>query len=314
MDGAFIGQIMKQKREELGLSQEELCEGICSPPTLSRIENGRQAPGYNRMNALLQRLGLPENRYYALMTKQEVEIEGFIQDIMTCEFRYNFAAKTEKERFRQQGLTMLQELEQRVQEDDTITKQFVFSTRAILGKADGLCSRAEQRSLFLDALRLTAPKFDEEDISGYIYSYDEIKLITQIATIYGIDRQHKKAIDLFGQLLKYIKKNKSANVRIAKRIPMIAYNYALQLGIVGRYAEAVEIAEYGHQASIDTAHYKFLPGLAHIRAECYYRLGNLERSKDLYSQAYYTYKLLGDENNRSILEAEAEKYLGIVFL
>lgn len=311
MDGVFIGQIIKQKREELGLSQEELCEGICSPPTLSRIETGKQAPSCNHMNALLQRLGLPENRYYVMMTQQEMEIEKLVHEITSSEFRYNFATETEKERFRQQGLAALQKLEPLAQENDTITKQFILCTKALLGKVSGLYTWADQRDLFLDALRLTVPKFDEEDISNQVYSYDEIKLITQIATNYGLDGQHKKAIDLLGQLLKYTKRTN--NMRLKKRIPLIAYNYALQLGIEGYYAEAIEVAKYGRQASIDNGHYKFLPGLAHIKAECYYQLGNIEKSKDFYMQAYYTYKLLGDEINRSILETEAQKYLGIVF-
>ena len=50
----------------LGLTQEELCEGLCEPATLSRIENGRQAPSRSRANALLQRLGLPNDRYYVI--------------------------------------------------------------------------------------------------------------------------------------------------------------------------------------------------------------------------------------------------------
>ena len=44
MRGILIGWIIKQTREEIGLTQEQLCEGICTPATLSRIENGKQAP------------------------------------------------------------------------------------------------------------------------------------------------------------------------------------------------------------------------------------------------------------------------------
>ena len=57
MREVFLGEYMKQRRLELGLTQEELCEGICEPITISRMENGRQTPSRNRINALLQRLG-----------------------------------------------------------------------------------------------------------------------------------------------------------------------------------------------------------------------------------------------------------------
>ena len=53
MQEIFIGEAIRQRRLALGLTQEELCEGLCEPATLSRIENGRQAPSRSRANALL---------------------------------------------------------------------------------------------------------------------------------------------------------------------------------------------------------------------------------------------------------------------
>ena len=66
MQEIFIGEAIRQRRLALGLTQEELGEGLCEPATLSRIENGRQAPSRSRANALLQRLGLPNDRYYVI--------------------------------------------------------------------------------------------------------------------------------------------------------------------------------------------------------------------------------------------------------
>lgn len=39
-----IGKRIKKAREECKMTQEELAFGICSPGTLSKIENGVQAP------------------------------------------------------------------------------------------------------------------------------------------------------------------------------------------------------------------------------------------------------------------------------
>ena len=57
MKNVFLGEYVKQRRLDLGLTQEQLCDGICEPMTLSRLENGKQTPSRNRINALLQRLG-----------------------------------------------------------------------------------------------------------------------------------------------------------------------------------------------------------------------------------------------------------------
>lgn len=44
MQNFFLGDYIKQKRLDLGLTQEQLCDGICEPMTLSRLENGKQTP------------------------------------------------------------------------------------------------------------------------------------------------------------------------------------------------------------------------------------------------------------------------------
>jgi transcriptional regulator with XRE-family HTH domain len=84
MQEVFLGEYIKQRRLELGLTQEELCDGICEPMTISRVENGRQTPSRNRINAILQRLGLPDDRYFALLSKNEMEIAALQREIVSC--------------------------------------------------------------------------------------------------------------------------------------------------------------------------------------------------------------------------------------
>ena len=48
------------------------------------FENGRQTPSRTRINAILQRLGLPDDRYYALVTPEELEIEALEKEIVAC--------------------------------------------------------------------------------------------------------------------------------------------------------------------------------------------------------------------------------------
>lgn len=59
----LAGEIIKKRRIELGLTQEELCWGICDPVTISRIENLKQPPSRSTADALLQRLGVSDSRY-----------------------------------------------------------------------------------------------------------------------------------------------------------------------------------------------------------------------------------------------------------
>ena len=78
-----------------------------------------------------------------------------------------------------------------------------------------------------------------------------------------------------------------------------------------RYSEAIEIAEKAQKVSRRDGSYQYLPGLLAVQAECWYFLGQKEKSKKLYLQAYYTYEAYADENNRDAIRQEMKEHLGI---
>mgnify|MGYP001724095952 CR=1 FL=1 len=55
-DNNSLGSTIRLLRRQRHLTQEQLAEGICSPITVSRIENGHQMPSKAILDALLSRL------------------------------------------------------------------------------------------------------------------------------------------------------------------------------------------------------------------------------------------------------------------
>ena len=53
MKEVIVGEVLRKCRLEKGITQKELCEGICSISTLSRIENGEQHPTRSVFNMLV---------------------------------------------------------------------------------------------------------------------------------------------------------------------------------------------------------------------------------------------------------------------
>ena len=80
-----LGPIMRARREELGLSQEDLADGICAVPTLSRIENGERMPTKNHFEMLMQRLG-----YSAMSLDFFTDRRDFLIHQMKIKMRYAF--------------------------------------------------------------------------------------------------------------------------------------------------------------------------------------------------------------------------------
>ena len=313
MKELFLGEYIKNRRMDLGLTQEQLCEGICEPITLSRLENGKQTPSRNRINALLQRLGLPDDRYFALLSKNEMEINALQEEIRMDTIRYQRAGDEERPKIRETALEKIAKLEAIAEKDDRITQQYILSCTASIGKPDGPYTHAETRDILLQALRMTVPRFDLEEINLSLYSMDETNLINQIAVTYTLEGNRKKAIDIYRQLLKYVQRHYKELARYAGCLAQIAHNYSRELLMEKRYDEALEIAELGRRACVEYGHYQFLPGLLDLIGGCYYFTGDPDKCREYYLRAYYLYEVIGHEHNRIILEKVAKERIGLEF-
>lgn len=313
MQEMFIGEAIRKRRLELGLTQEQLCEGICEPITVSRLENGKQTPSRNRINAMLERLDMPADRFYALLNKNEMDIDTLHRQITSYNIRFRKASPSERTQIREQAFKAHHELETIIDDDDTLSKQLILRSRVLLGTDAGAYSFDEKKRMLSEAIRLTAPYFDLDNIGHGLYTIAEIKIINQLALAYAHAGEHLDAINIFTQLYKYIQKHFQNSPHNRAQLSMIEYNFAKELRVVGQYRKAIEIAEEGQQACLDYGHYHSLPGLLAIQADCYHLLNDDAKSRDFYYQAYYLMKITGDEANLQILKRNAAKELKIEF-
>ena len=301
MQNFFLGDYIKQKRLDLGLTQEQLCDGICEPMTLSRLENGKQTPSRNRINALLQRLSLPDDRYFALLSKNELEMEALQKEIVACNVTEQVA----------EGFEKLAQFEALAAPDDQIAQQFALRSRVLLGRLEGRYTPMEQITLLMQAIRLTVPRFDLENIESFLYTKDEITIINQIGLAYSDDGQNKKAAEIYYQLLRYVRKHFKETIISIGMLPLVLYNYARVLDLCGRYEDGADIAQQCRKACIQYGHYQELPRCLEIEAECRHFMGDEETSKELYCQSYYLCKVIGYQVGLEVVKKEAKEYLDL---
>lgn len=306
-----LGTYIKKRREELKMSQEELCEGLCAVSSLSRIENNQQDPSRNLTKNLLERLGLPMDRFIALWDQKSITLGSLMREIRNDMVQYRQQRKEGRLLFQDRILKKLAELETVSSPDDRSVQQFLLANRAVLGGAEGPYSVSVRLAMELEAIRLTCPKFDPEDFRQGHYTMDETRLINQIANSYSEAGEKKRAIDIYRQLLWYIEKNDKELAGYAGHFCLVAQNYAIDLGTESYYSDAIEIAEQGRKVCLEYGNYQFLPGFLAIQAECCYFLGENEKSKKQYLQAFHVYDAFEDETNREIIRQEIKKYLAI---
>lgn len=92
-----------------------------------------------------------------------------------------------------EGFEKLAQFEALAAPDDQIAQQFALRSRVLLGRLDGRYTPMEQISLLMQAIRLTVPRFDLENIESFLYTKDEITIYNQIGLAYSDDEQKQKS-------------------------------------------------------------------------------------------------------------------------
>lgn len=309
MKELLIGEVIRQKRQELDISQSALCEGLCQQSTLSRLENGAQTPSRGLINALLERLGMPGDRFYALLTPQEEQLEALHRELIACNVRFEAALEKDRAPIYCQAMETIAAMEQIAEPEDTLTRQTILRSRTILGRAEGTpYSLQEKEEVLLEAIRLTVPRFTPEKLPDFLYSIDDIRVLNQIALNYSRMGKREKAITLYDRLLTYIQSHCAQMSQAAGPLCLVASNYAGVLRLCDRFQEALEIGELGRRACIQYGHYDQLGALTHTMAECYHFLGDDETSISYFYQAYHLYRLVDDQKGVELLRIDAQAY------
>lgn len=149
-----IGDVIKQTRKNLVLTQEELCDGICSVETLSRIENGKQIPSKSTFQALMERMGKDGERYIPLVHSDEMN---------TIKEWNRLNSLLEKRKYYELD-SALTDFEIYIDMEDSVNRQFIIRARALNDYFLHRINEKEKRMRLIEAVRCTIPHFDGENI------------------------------------------------------------------------------------------------------------------------------------------------------
>lgn len=307
MSNYHIGQYIKKRREELNVNQDALCYGICNRSTLSRIERGRQEPSYQVLKALLQRLGISENRCQILIGPQEFAIVELQREIVADNVKHDFSAALQK----------IERLEALFQpEQQPILQQFVLRVRALAGyEKDGQHFDYDcptQRRMLKQALDMTHPNFDLEKIERCLLSIEDMKSLNQIAITYSETGDRRFAIRIYEQLMKYPRNRLFNNEALLTVTPMLCYNFSRLLGRERRYEEELEIAQYGYDISLKYDKARLLGGLLLNMGCALHELGRDEESKEKLIDSYYAYRLINNKKSCALVANYAKGKYDII--
>lgn len=115
----ITNELVRDLREAKGLSQEELCEGICAQETLSKIETCKRSPNKKNLYKLLKKMGMERENYYGFIEADKYELYEKVREYNRCfpKGKYDEAKK------------LLNEIEQGIDMEKLINKQFIGMER-----------------------------------------------------------------------------------------------------------------------------------------------------------------------------------------
>ena len=111
----ILNYLIKEVREAKGMTQEQLCEGICEQESLSRIELGKRNPHRKVLYQLLKKLDINREQYYGFIVADDFALYEKIREYRRC------GPRGEKEK----EARLFKEIKQELDTSVTVNRQFV---------------------------------------------------------------------------------------------------------------------------------------------------------------------------------------------
>lgn len=248
------GALLRKYREELGITQEELSEGVCSVPTLSRIENGERMPSRNNLAKLMEKLDrrdlfsesfVDENNFELMDLKEEIRRAILLRDegsVRKLYMQYKHCRKGGSVGNRQFELL-----------HEVISNSKRYSEEEKLKRLEHI-------------LHITCPSYTCEEIPS-VLTYEEIIILNSIARSYSKLGQPDKSIYIFQQILAFYERHKVNSEEILRTKPMVLVNLAKEHLNRKAYEESVRCCEESVVISQENGRCESLPITLLIRAQ-----------------------------------------------
>lgn len=141
----YIGDVLRIRRKMYGLTQEELCKGICVPKTLRRTERMKRNMQQDMLAAVMRRLGLSKEYQRVWLVTNDEDVVKLYEELTKC--RNNFDV--------QRARDLLNQIEKKISLDIPENRQYFIEVEASLDWMEGKINNEEFARREETALRCT---------------------------------------------------------------------------------------------------------------------------------------------------------------
>ena len=265
-----IGEIIREFRIRNFLTQQQLCQGLCEPPTLSKIESGKLSPSKKLLDALVERLRIPlslnvpitDEEFKRAQIEQELTLKVANDDFNIGNLLESYLSASPQ----------LSHLEMQV-----------YTFYKIIFNLQNKEHTEESVSEFVECLKITIPDYSiTNSLSSYVLTPFELLIINNIAIQLHENLEKSQAISVLYQVEEYFDK-KNLNIEdFARGYPSIAFNLSTWLGEEGRIDESLMIAEKGISVCIKYGRTKLFAHLLYNKGFSLLMLKNMDGIQSIF--------------------------------
>lgn len=230
--------VLRTRREMFGLTQEQLCEGICSVKSLRRAEKGQTDMQRETLKKLLNRLGLSGQMQWSRLITSDREVIRMAEELADYinDRKFSVASK------------QLESLKSRIDLDIPQNKQYFLEKQALLEFEQGKVTGEEFVKMEKEALECTLCAenlYRKENV--YLTEREIICISNSWKGMEG--KQKRESINLILRLYDYYALNNglSQAISVYEIVTEAAVN---ELGNNGEHVRAEEIDRKSIKASL----------------------------------------------------------------
>lgn len=179
-------RFLRQVREAANLSQEALCDDICSQETLARIEGGRNA-NRTKLYRMWKKTGIQRERYYGQIEADSFELYEKVRLCNRCS-----GQERKDEVYR-----LLDELEAQLDMSSVPNRQYIETLRIQWMLVEKKVTDQEVIDLLKKLLYLTMPPVESQRLVYRVPFRVEFGIIHQLARSYRAIGEIEQAISLY---------------------------------------------------------------------------------------------------------------------
>ena len=297
----LCGKTIRARRETIGMSQEELADGICDPVTISRIECGRVAPKRKNFVALMQKVGLTGCGYDTNLPMRSLEVWKIATEINRL---LNQARSDE-------ALPLIEQLEELLENPSKQERQFLLHVKSMALGNMGKIDMREVYEVQREALYLTLPDKSYNELARCAFSRGETGCLLSLARTEDKLGNWKSCIDLLLVIKQQYENSFLGLQHYARYYESICRNIGDVLGNNGQYEAGIQVEYDGIRSALKS-------GLESILSTMIYDCGwNMEQLwNDTYTPkeslqyikiSYYLFTLFGSEEDKRFIRDHIRK-------